>query len=139
MNRLPRPKLSRSQAAWTRLAILGLALLNQVLYVLGYETIPIQDSDLADFINLFLIISVATYTSWKNNSVTKVAVYKEDLADKLLDDALKEKEEEIENKHKQESELIEIDMNVDYENEYKNPIAETEAKEFDYINKGDGI
>lgn len=58
----------------TRTVVLFLALLNQVLVVMGYSPIPIDDQSLVEVISLIATIGSAIVAWWKNNSFTKQAI-----------------------------------------------------------------
>ena len=103
---MSRVKLSTSQAAWTRLIILGVALLNQLLEVLGMSIIPIADQDLSDFISLSFLIGASLYTAWRNNSVTKVARYKEEVGNTIVEKALDTQKRDLEKLTKNKNEII---------------------------------
>lgn len=65
-----------------RTVILILALINQVLAMLGYKLIPIEDEQINDIITLAFTIGSSLAAWWKNNSFTKKAI----LADEYLHD-----------------------------------------------------
>ena len=65
-----------------RTIILLLALVNQVLSVLGYKLIPIEDEQINEAVTLAWTIGSALIAWWKNNSFTKKAI----LADEYLHD-----------------------------------------------------
>lgn len=56
-----------------RTIILALALINQVLAVLGREQIPFVESDIYQFCTLAFTFVSAIWTYWKNNSWSKSA------------------------------------------------------------------
>ncbi len=57
-----------------RTVCLGLALLNQVLAVLGKEVLPFAEDQVYQFISLSFTIVTAGIAWWKNNSFTRVAI-----------------------------------------------------------------
>ena len=65
-----------------RTLILILALTNQVLAMLGYKLIPIEDEQINDIVTLVFTIGSSLAAWWKNNSFTKKAI----LADEYLHD-----------------------------------------------------
>ena len=65
-----------------RTLILLLALTNQVLSMLGYKLIPIEDEQINDIVTLGFTIGSSLAAWWKNNSFTKKAI----LADEYLHD-----------------------------------------------------
>lgn len=58
----------------SRTIILILALVNQVLSMLGYKVIPIEDDQINDFVTLAFTIITTAVTWWKNNSFTANAI-----------------------------------------------------------------
>lgn len=64
----------------TRTIILGLALINQVLFIKGISPIPIADETVTEFISTGAVIIASLVAFWKNNSFTAKAIE----ADKLL-------------------------------------------------------
>lgn len=58
----------------TRTVILFLALFNQVLVMMGYSPIPIEDESLVEAISLIATIGTSLVAWWKNNSFTQKAV-----------------------------------------------------------------
>ena len=71
-----------------RTIVLFLALINQVLVMLGYKVIPIEDENL---ITLIFTVVTALVAWWKNNSFTKNAL--------AADEILKQLRENSENEH----------------------------------------
>ena len=69
-----------------RTIMLLLALVNQVLSVLGYKLIPIEDEQINEAVTLAWTIGSALIAWWKNNSFTKKAI----LADEYLHDMKEE-------------------------------------------------
>lgn len=67
----------------TRTIILGLAMLNQILAVLGKEIIDIAENDIYQCCTLIATISSALWNWWKNNSFTKNAVKADETLQKL--------------------------------------------------------
>ena len=57
----------------TRTVVLLLALVNQVLSMLGIQTIPIADEDVNTLIATGWTIAAALAAWWKTNSVTQAA------------------------------------------------------------------
>lgn len=58
----------------SRTIILILALVNQVLSMLGYKVIPIEDNQINDFVTLTFTIITTAVAWWKNNSFTANAI-----------------------------------------------------------------
>lgn len=63
-----------SSGTIARTIVLVLALVNQVLSVLGYKIIPIEDEQVNDFITMLFTIGSALAAWWKNNSFTEAAI-----------------------------------------------------------------
>mgnify|MGYP000438327735 FL=1 len=63
-----------SSGTIARTVILILALVNQVLSVLGYKIIPIEDGQINDFVTIAFTIGSALAAWWKNNSFTEAAI-----------------------------------------------------------------
>ena len=58
----------------TRIIVLVLALINQVLAAMGKSPIPLDDATIEQFISLLFTIIASFIAAWKNNSVTKEAI-----------------------------------------------------------------
>ena len=75
-----------SSGTIARTVVLILALVNQVLSVLGYKIIPIEDGQINDFVTIAFTIGSALAAWWKNNSFTEAAIegdkYKEIVKEK---------------------------------------------------------
>jgi SPP1 family holin len=63
-----------SSGTIARTVVLVLALVNQVLSMLGYKIIPIEDEQVNDFITMLFTIGSALAAWWKNNSFTEAAI-----------------------------------------------------------------
>ena len=63
-----------SSGTIARTVVLVLALVNQVLSILGYKIIPIEDEQVNDFITMLFTIASALAAWWKNNSFTEAAI-----------------------------------------------------------------
>lgn len=63
-----------SSGTIARTVVLVLALVNQVLSILGYKIIPIEDEQVNDFITMLFTIGSALAAWWKNNSFTEAAI-----------------------------------------------------------------
>ena len=63
-----------SSGTIARTIVLVLALVNQVLSVLGYKIIPIEDGQINDFVTIAFTIGSALAAWWKNNSFTEAAI-----------------------------------------------------------------
>lgn len=56
-----------------RTIVLIIALINQVLTVLGYSPLPFVEEQINELISLCFTIGASAWAWWKNNSVTKAA------------------------------------------------------------------
>lgn len=63
-----------SSGTIARTVVLVLALVNQVLSMLGYKIIPIEDEQVNNFITMLFTIGSALVAWWKNNSFTEAAI-----------------------------------------------------------------
>lgn len=57
-----------------RTIVLVIALINQVLAVLGKEVLPFADDTIYELVTLVFTIGASAWSWWKNNSVTKKAI-----------------------------------------------------------------
>ena len=72
-----------SSGTIARTVVLILALVNQVLSVLGYKIIPIEDGQINDFVTIAFTIGSALAAWWKNNSFTQAALAGDALKDEI--------------------------------------------------------
>jgi SPP1 family holin len=56
------------KASLTRMIALVIALINAVLNIMGYETIPV---DFGEQLSAIILVLVGIYVSWKNNYIGK--------------------------------------------------------------------
>jgi SPP1 family holin len=57
----------------TRLVLLVIALINSGLQLAGYETIPVNEASIGEFISLAFLGATSLWAYWKNNDITKSA------------------------------------------------------------------
>lgn len=57
-----------------RTAILGLALVNQILSVTGHSVLPIEDAQIETLVSTGWTIIASAVAWWKNNSFTAAAI-----------------------------------------------------------------
>ena len=57
-----------------RTVILFVALINEVLTVIGVSLLPISDEQITEFLTLALTIVASLWAWWKNNSFSKKAI-----------------------------------------------------------------
>lgn len=69
-----------SSGTIARTICLGLALLNQVLIIIGKSPLPIEDETISLFISTIATIAISLISWWKNNSFSQKAIE----ADKVL-------------------------------------------------------
>ena len=61
-------------------ALIILALVNQILTILGYSPLPIDDAFVTNAISIIFLIGTTLYSWWHNNSITTAA----QLGDKVV-------------------------------------------------------
>lgn len=61
--------------AITRLVVLAVLLINQVLITLGWNPLPFSEDQIFEAVSSVGTVIVAVYTWWKNNSVTKATLH----------------------------------------------------------------
>ncbi|GIO18170.1 hypothetical protein J18TS1_12700 [Oceanobacillus oncorhynchi subsp. incaldanensis] len=61
------------QQAMTRLAVLGILLVNQTLVAFGWNPLPFSEEEIYEGVSAVVLAAVAVWNWWKNNSVTKEA------------------------------------------------------------------
>lgn len=57
----------------TGVALLGAALINAVLQMFGYDTLPISNDDVSAIISSLFVVLTAAYTTYKNLNVSKAS------------------------------------------------------------------
>lgn len=57
-----------------RTAVLGFALLNQILTISGYNPLPFTDEDFGQSVSMVLTAGASLWAWWKNNSFTQAAI-----------------------------------------------------------------
>lgn len=57
-----------------RTAVLGLALVNQILSVTGHSVLPIEDAQIETLVSTGWTVIAAAVAWWKNNSFTAAAI-----------------------------------------------------------------
>lgn len=76
-----------SKGTLARTIVLALALINQVLTVMGHNVINIADEDVNTLISTIFTIVSAVTAWWKNNSFTKAAIEADKLMHEVKDNA----------------------------------------------------
>ena len=72
-----------SKGTLIRTIILALALINQVLAIMGLSPLNIADDDISTIISTAWTIIAATIAWWKNNSFSDAAIRADELMHKL--------------------------------------------------------
>ncbi|EUJ24777.1 phage lysis protein, holin [Listeria grandensis FSL F6-0971] len=62
-----------SVATWVRTALLAVALINQLLSILGINALPFSDAMVEQFVTFMFTAVTAIIAFWKNQSFTKAA------------------------------------------------------------------
>ncbi|MBC1604103.1 phage holin [Listeria rocourtiae] len=60
-------------ATWVRTALLAVALINQLLSILGINPLPFSDARVEQFVTFMFTAVTAIIAFWKNQSFTKAA------------------------------------------------------------------
>ena len=63
-----------SSGTIARTVVLALAMINQILCIVGISPIPIDDEAIVELITTGAMIITALWAWWKNNSFTKEAI-----------------------------------------------------------------
>lgn len=63
-----------SSGTIARTIVLIIALVNQVITVLGLHPLPISDEEIYSLVTIVFTIGASVWSWWKNNSVTKEAI-----------------------------------------------------------------
>ncbi len=66
-----------------RTVLLILALVNQILTVVGITPLPIEDEQITQLISLAFTICTSLWAWWKNNSFTQEAIKADEYLDSL--------------------------------------------------------
>lgn len=57
-----------------RTIILAVALFNQILVTMGYNTLPIEDETITQLVSCAFTVAASVAAWWKNNSFTREAI-----------------------------------------------------------------
>lgn len=66
--------MKATKSTIARTVVLIIALVNQVLTMLGYNPLPWSETEVYEGITLILTVASSLYAWWKNNSFTKEAI-----------------------------------------------------------------
>lgn len=80
-----------SKETIARTIILAVALINQILIVMGINPLPFAEDEIYNIISTIATAAAAVWTWWKNNSFTPEAIE----ADKLLAELKAESKNEV--------------------------------------------
>lgn len=65
----------------TGVALLAVALINAVLQMFGYDTLPISNDDISAIISSVFVVITAAYTTYKNLNVSKASQTAQQITD----------------------------------------------------------
>lgn len=72
-----------SKATWIRTIVLIIALINQILIVLGANPLPFSEEGIFEGVSALVTVAASLWSWWKNNSFTKAAIKADEYKDKL--------------------------------------------------------
>ena len=72
-----------SKATWIRTIVLIIALINQILIVLGANPLPFSEERIFEGVSALVTVAASLWSWWKNNSFTKEAIKADEYKDKL--------------------------------------------------------
>ena len=81
MNKINLKGITRE--AITNVLILGVALVNAILQMLGINALPIENEEISAIISGVFLVSTALWNTWKNRNVTTVAQEVQQVADAI--------------------------------------------------------
>ena len=62
-----------------RTAVLLVALINQILIIIGFNPLPMSDNDVYETVSLIFTAAASLWAWWKNNSFTNEALKADEL------------------------------------------------------------
>lgn len=65
----------------TGVALLAVALINAILQMFGYDTLPISNDDVSAIISSVFVVITAAYTTYKNLNVSKASQTAQQITD----------------------------------------------------------
>lgn len=65
----------------TGVALLAVALINAILQMFGYDTLPISNDDVSVIISSVFVVITAAYTTYKNLNVSKASQTAQQITD----------------------------------------------------------
>lgn len=86
-----------SVGAWTRLAVLMLAISNQTLVMLGYSPLPFLESDIETLFSLTFLMGAGIVNWFKDNDISEIAKMKKQIANEQVEEAIKTKIKDVDN------------------------------------------
>ncbi|MBQ6380788.1 MAG: phage holin [Clostridia bacterium] len=66
-----------------RTIVLVVAIMNSILAIAGKDTLPLYESDIAQFVSLAAFIVSSLWAWWKNNSFTQAAIESDDVLETI--------------------------------------------------------
>lgn len=72
------------KGTWIRAGILLLALVNQVLVMVGKPPLSVSDEDFSMFLSIGLTLMASVWGFWKNNSFTQNAIKADEYKQELM-------------------------------------------------------
>lgn len=81
MNKINLKGITRE--AITNVLILGVALVNAVLQMLGINALPIENEEISVIISGVFLVSTALWNTWKNRNITTASQAAQQVADAI--------------------------------------------------------
>lgn len=69
--------------AVTGVLILLVALVNSILQMLGFNTLPIEDDNISSIVSIVFLIITALYNTYKNRNISKASQISQNITDAL--------------------------------------------------------
>lgn len=69
--------------AITGICLLVLALINTTLQMLGFNVLPIDNSEITNVVSIVFLIGVTAWNTWKNRNLTKASQEAQVVADMI--------------------------------------------------------
>ena len=66
-----------------RTAVLLVALINQILIIIGFNPLPMSDNDVYETVSLIFTAAASLWAWWKNNSFTNEALKADELLSEM--------------------------------------------------------
>lgn len=75
-----------------RTAVLAVALLNQILTILGLNPLPFSEEEVYEIITMIVTSAASVWAWWENNSFTKAAILADEEYEKIKAETASEEE-----------------------------------------------